>query len=72
MTRRAACNKRLAKKRFLWIIETLCNAFSFVVVEKIALRNPLIRQAPFVIANSNDLRGFNLASGGRTFKDFCV
>ena len=42
----AATNRRLAKKRFLWIIETLCNAFSFVVVEKFDLRNPLIRQAP--------------------------
>lgn len=41
-----ACNRRLAKKRFLWIIETLCNAFSFEAVEKIDLRNPLIRQAP--------------------------
>jgi len=44
-------NKRLAKKRFLWIIETLCNAFSFEVVEKIELRNPLIRQAPFVMCD---------------------
>jgi len=31
-------------KRFLWIIETMCNAFSFEVVEKIDLRNPLIRK----------------------------
>jgi hypothetical protein len=44
----AATNKRLAKKRFLWIIETLCNAFSFKVIEKIELCNPLIRQAPFI------------------------
>jgi len=50
--RSTACNKRLAKKRFLWIIETLCNAFSFEVVEKIDLRNPLIRQAPFVIGKA--------------------
>jgi len=51
--RTPAGNKRLAKKRFLWIIETLCNAFSFVVVEKIDLRNPLIRQAPFVKSKRN-------------------
>jgi len=44
-------NKRLAKKRVQWLIETMCNAFSFEVVEKIELRNPLIRQAPFVITN---------------------
>jgi len=61
-------NKRLAKKRFLWIIETLCNAFSFVVVEKIDLRNPLIRQAPFVMANGNDLYSYKLASGGRLLR----
>jgi len=32
----------LAKKRFLWIIETLCKDFSFDVVEKIDLHNSLI------------------------------
>ena len=45
---KSAHNKRLATKRLQWLIETLCNAFSFVVVEKFDLRNPLIRQAPFV------------------------
>jgi len=42
-------NKRLANKRLQWLIGILCNAFSFVVVEKFDLRNPLIRQAPFVM-----------------------
>ena len=48
---KSAHNKRLANKRLQWLIEILCNAFSFVEVEKFDLRNPLIRQAPFVMHN---------------------
>jgi len=58
-----AGNKRLAKKRVQWLIETMCNAFSFEVVEKIELRYPLIRQAPFVMGKFKNQAGLRKPKG---------
>jgi hypothetical protein len=44
--RRAACNRRLAKKRVQCLNEALCFVSSSVLADSLVLRNPLLRQAP--------------------------
>jgi len=44
--RRAATNRRLAKKRVQWLYEALCFDSSSVLADSLVLRNPLLRQAP--------------------------
>jgi hypothetical protein len=44
--RRAATNRRLAKKRVMWLNEALCFVSSSVLADSLVLRNPLLRQAP--------------------------
>jgi len=44
--RRAACNRRLAKKRVQWIIEHSTSYQLLWWVDSLVLRNPLLRQAP--------------------------
>ncbi len=44
--RRAACNRRLAKKRVQWLNEALYFISSSVLADNFVLRNPLLRQAP--------------------------
>ena len=44
--KKAAANKRLAKKRVQCLIEALCFVSSSVMAESLVLRNPLLRQAP--------------------------
>jgi len=39
-------NRRLAKKRVQCLNEALCFVSSFVLVDSLMLRNPLLRQAP--------------------------
>jgi hypothetical protein len=39
-------NRRLAKKRVQCLNEALCFVSSSVLTENLALRNPLLRQAP--------------------------
>jgi len=46
MTRKAAHNRRLAKKRVQCLNEALCFVSSSVLAESLVLRNPLLRQAP--------------------------
>ena len=41
-----AGNRRLAKKRFLFLNEVLCFVSSSVLADSLVLRNPLLRQAP--------------------------
>lgn len=41
-----AGNKRLAKKRVLFLSEALCFVSSSVLTDSLMLRNPLLRQAP--------------------------
>jgi hypothetical protein len=48
---KAAINKRLAKKLYCCLIEYFYIVVRLVVVEKNALRNQLIRKAPFVVRN---------------------
>ena len=43
---RAACNRRLAKKRVQCLYEALCFVSSLVLADSLVLRNPLLRQAP--------------------------
>jgi hypothetical protein len=43
--RRAATNRRLAKKRVMWLNEALCFVSSSVLADSLVLRNPLRRQA---------------------------
>ena len=44
--RKAAYNRRLAKKRDQWINEALCFVSNSVLADSLVLRNPLLRQAP--------------------------
>jgi len=44
--RKAAYNRRLAKKRVQWINEALCFVSNSVLADSLVLRNPLLRQAP--------------------------
>jgi len=44
--RKAAANRRLAKKRFQWLNEALYFVSSSVLADSLVLRNPLLRQAP--------------------------
>ncbi len=44
--RRAAGNRRLAKKRVQFLNEALCFVSSSVLADSLVLRNPLLRQAP--------------------------
>lgn len=44
--KRASGNRRLAKKWVQRLNEALCFASSLVLAESLALRNPLLRQAP--------------------------
>jgi len=46
MTRKAAYNRRLAKKRVECLNEALCFVSSSVLADSFVLRNPLLRQAP--------------------------
>jgi hypothetical protein len=46
MTRKAAHNRRLAKKRVQCLNEALCLVSSLVLADSLVLRNPLLRQAP--------------------------
>jgi len=51
MTKNTGYNRRLAKKRVLCLNEALCFVSSSVLADSLVLRNPLLRQAPTVIAN---------------------
>ena len=44
--KKAAHNRRLAKKRVQCLDEALCFVSSSVLSESLVLRNPLLRQAP--------------------------
>jgi len=44
--RKAAANRRLAKKRVQCLNEVLCFVSSSVLADSFVLRNPLLRQAP--------------------------
>jgi hypothetical protein len=44
--KRAATNRRLAKKRVQCLNEALCFVTSSMLAESLVLRNPLLRQAP--------------------------
>jgi len=44
--RRAACNRRLAKKRVQWLNEHSTSYQILCWVDNFVLRNPLLRQAP--------------------------
>lgn len=44
--RRAAHNRRLAKKRVQCLNGALCFVLSSVLADSLVLRNPLLRQAP--------------------------
>jgi len=46
MTRKAAYNRRLAKKRVQCLNEALRFVSSSVLADSLMLRNPLLRQAP--------------------------
>jgi len=46
MQRKAAYNRRLAKKRVQWLNEVLYFVSSSVLADSLVLRNPLLRQAP--------------------------
>ena len=39
-------NRRLAKKRALWLNEVLYFVSNLVLTDSLVLRNPLLRQAP--------------------------
>ena len=41
-----AANRRLAKKRFQCLNDSLCFVSSSVLADSLVLRNPLLRQAP--------------------------
>jgi hypothetical protein len=45
-TRMPATNRRLAKKRLQYLNEALCFVSSSVLADGLALRIPLLRQAP--------------------------
>ncbi len=44
--RKTGYNRRLAKKRFQWLIEALCFVSSTLLAGSLVLRKPLLRQAP--------------------------
>ena len=44
--RRAAYNRRLAKKRVQWLNEAVGFVSGSVLADSLVLRNPLLRQAP--------------------------
>lgn len=55
--RRAAANMRLAKKRVQCLNEALFFVSSSVQADSLVLRNPLLRQAPYLITKHITIHG---------------